>query len=84
MIILDDNYTVTADKYCWTLHYKEQVGEKDGKPTFSMYNTYHAVFEQVLEHYINDSLKKCDTLAEVLEKLKYLEKKIDSLNLPKR
>jgi uncharacterized protein Yka (UPF0111/DUF47 family) len=79
---IDENYTIEKDQYCCTLRYvaKRWDDEKQKEITTTS-ATYHGTIHQALKTYTDLSMKSCETLQEILDKVKELHSKIDKLKL---
>lgn len=69
---LDDNFYVLSDPYCWILKNRKRGKNSD---------TYFPTLKMLLKAWIDDCLKECDSVKEVIWKIEDLESKIDRIGL---
>jgi len=83
---IDDYYTLENDSNCWTLSYREESGfnKKTGRPIVSQRNTYHMTIKQALMRYIDDQLKDCEQLNEIIKRIDDAEKRISESGILSR
>lgn len=82
-IQLDEHYRIEDEAACWILHCKIPTGKTSpttGEPTFSLETSYHANFKQALIKYLDESLKGCESLQQVLSRITDVEQRIEALN----
>jgi hypothetical protein len=85
-IIIDEIYSIERDTYNWILVSAEKkTVEKDGetKEITSKNESFHASIKQCLVKYLDESLKPCGTIPDLLNKIESIEVKIDLLDLSK-
>ena len=83
MIILDENYRVESDSLSHTLIQEEvtnDINPKTGKPTTINNRWYYPKLGGCLKKYLGETLKKCDTIQSVLNRIDEVEKII--INIP--
>lgn len=84
IIIIDNEYSVTSDSFCWILTKKPpEVGKnpftgEQGKESRGT-NTYHNTLSQVFKKYLDNCLKRSSSIEEILERIDQAERKIDQL-----
>lgn len=84
MIQLDENYLIETDSYNWTLRFESVRMElKDGKEKQikSKDEWHYPNIKLCLKKYLDESLKDCPSIEDVLIRIGELEKKIDKLNV---
>lgn len=83
MVVLDKNFRIENDSFEYTL-IKEQdtgrVNEKTGKKIISTDHWHFPNLKLSLKKYVNESLKVCDGVEEILTKLNELNEKIDKIS----
>lgn len=82
-IKLDDDYRIESDLSSWNL-VLERVGKVNpntGKPSVTRDISYHVNLKHALETYCDACLKSCNSIPEVIEKIKELNTRIEALNL---
>lgn len=88
MIKLDGNYTIDSDAYNWILRFeKTYMGrDKEGNPKehTSIDESYHANFKQCVLQYLNNTLKPCEALNEVLAKLNSIEAQLSNIKMDRK
>lgn len=74
-IVIDDNWQLLHDRYCWTLCYKRPggVNPKTGKVTIKKWECYFPTIEMALQAYIDNSVKIEGNVNDVLVKLDELK-----------
>jgi hypothetical protein len=91
IIILDDEYAVESDTYCWILKSRKATGtisDKAGSTNFGKEIirenvTYHGSLKQALTVYLDESLRDSSTVREVVERITDAIKRIEALDLPR-
>lgn len=81
-LILDENYTLTASEYNWTLKYEKEgeVNLVTGKPKVSRDETYHRTMNQGLAAYVDKKLKTGHEIsADILAISEQLQQLLNSL-----
>ena len=66
---IDDNYTLTNDQNGWTLKFEAPITKKNGTVGKTQHFTYHSNMKQALERYLDDRLKECTEISEILAKI---------------
>jgi hypothetical protein len=79
IIKLDELYTLEMEPSNFVLRYAKPTGEKTekGKEIVSKDTWYYPRLSQALKTYINASVKPCEDVKEMYEKLIELETKLD-------
>lgn len=84
-IKIDDNFCMKIDAYNVNLYYEsEEKINKDGKRYKSTDTTYHPNVRQALKAYIQKSLEQENSIQELINKIDFLEDKIDQIKWPKQ
>ena len=81
-MILDNNYTLSAEEYCWKLTYKKLgINPKTNKAFKTTRHTYHSTIDQALYYYVSEVVKPEADIEAVLKKLTDIHKTIKSIRL---
>ncbi|AGO47311.1 hypothetical protein Phi19:1_gp021 [Cellulophaga phage phi19:1] len=72
-MILDKNYKLTGETYNWVLEYESDLKTKDGKEYKSSNTWYFPKIEQALNKYIDESVKPCDGVYKVIDRLNEIQ-----------
>lgn len=82
VIRLDHQYTLEPDSFQWVLHYHhEQKSPKTGKMIVKDSTSYHLRIEHALSRYVDDKVKKCESIEEILAKIEELKQMFKKLGL---
>jgi len=82
MIKLDENYTIERDSNSWSLIYSEErFSEKKNKTVTSKDEWHYPSLSLCLKKYLDQSLKKCASIDEVIEMISRYDKKVESLKI---
>lgn len=81
VIKLDENYTIEKDVASWNLRYSK-VQMKNGKPTASRDMTFHPNLEYALQWYADKVLGDCESINEVLDKIRETKELIRTVVAP--
>jgi uncharacterized protein Yka (UPF0111/DUF47 family) len=87
MIKLDDNFRIETDTHNWTLVYEEQTvatsGKHIGKTVTSKDEWHYPSIVPCLKKYLDESLKYCESIMEILERIGELEQRFETDNAKK-
>lgn len=84
MIILDKNFRIEPDTYCWQLvkeEEKEEISEVTGKPIVSKDKWFCTTIEDCLRRYKNETLKTSNSIEDLIIKLNEIELLIKNLKI---
>lgn len=76
---LDDNFRVENDSNGFTLIFEQKYINKENKEKTKTDKWHYSSMKMILKTYVNESLKPCNCVIELHEKLTYLNDKIDKL-----
>lgn len=89
MIKIDEHYTLTPSKHCWTLKYEKEgdINPDTDRPTITRRESFHGSFEQAIRKYADERLK--DTVYDdakhdigiIISKLNRIEQTIQNIKL---
>ena len=84
-IKIDDNFSMKIDKYNVNLCFEsEEKINKKGETYRSSNTTYHPNVRIALKAYVQRSLEQDNSVQEMINKIDYLENKIDQIKWPKQ
>ena len=66
MIKINDNYSVTSDRYQWVLTEYRKGHDKDGNDKTHTKQTYHRTLEQVAKYVCEQSIKPCESFVDMM------------------
>lgn len=72
MIQIDEHYSVKSDPHNWVLTFKKplkKINPKTGKNVVQTDKWYCVSLERALNKYLDESLKTCKTVEEILKKI---------------
>ena len=80
-ITIDENYSISGDKYNWVLHFerKGELNQKTGKPIISKDEWYFPKLELCLKEYANQKTKTATNYKELVSLLVDINNTIKSL-----
>ena len=80
-IKLDEYYRIEADVSSWSLIYEQESEELNdkGNPILSRKQSWHGTLPAALMWYVSETLKSCDSIDAVLNKLEDLEKRLTAI-----
>ena len=74
---LDNNYSLEGEKYQWTLSYESETKTaENGKKYTSKDNWYYRSIDDALTKYVDECLKPCESVKEVLQRIAELKETI--------
>lgn len=76
IILLDGDFVVESDLRGWTLITRYIGHNREGDPVIKEKRTYHDSFEKILKKVVDNSIKKCDSIEEVIKLLKNFNKQV--------
>lgn len=81
-VVLDKDYFITADNFCWTLNLEREgeISKTTGKPTVSRKQTFHGSLKYALLDYADNSLVPCKDATEILAALARVEEAINKID----
>jgi hypothetical protein len=83
-IKIDDNFSMKVDRYNINIYYaSEEKINKDGKSYKSNNTTYYPNVRLALKAYVQKSLEQENSIQELINKIDFLEDKIDQIKWPK-
>lgn len=76
IVLLDGDFVVESDSRGWTLITRYMGHTREGESVIKEKRTYHQSFEKVLRKVVDNSIKKCESIEEVIKLLGNFNKEI--------